>query len=81
MDVPAVLVSFGLGHPLTRFAVTTTAVGAGLVMYKPDLMFEGDAPRPWSVVVGSDESLPVKSTPTPWWLVAISAGAASAMFL
>jgi len=81
MQVPQILASVGLGHPLTRFAVTTAVVGSSLVMLQPDLMFEGDAPRPWSLVVGDDESLPIQSTPTPWWLVAISAGALSAMFL
>ena len=62
-----------LTTPARRFAAGALATGGLLVSARPEAMFEDEQPRPWSMVVDSDETT-VTPTMLPWWLAAGGVG-------
>jgi hypothetical protein len=86
--VDTVLTTAGLYTPTRRFLGVAALVGGILYYYKPDSMFFDGYPRPWSWMSkpgggGGDHPLNSVIPPTslPWWLAALLAGAAAALFL
>lgn len=66
---------FGLNTPLLRMCGVTAAVGVGLFWLRPPSLFESDGePKPW--ILWSSNGVT-----TPWWLVALLLGLASATFI
>jgi hypothetical protein len=66
---------FGLTTPLLRLTGVTVAVSVALFWMKPPSLFENDGePKPW-ILWGTN------GVTTPWWLVALLLGLASATFV
>ena len=65
--------SIGLTQPWMRFLGAAGIAGGILLLTKPQLMFEGDQVRPWSLLVDAEEST-VRPTPVPIWIVIIMSG-------
>jgi hypothetical protein len=68
-----------LTTPLRRFAAVSAATGVALVVAQPEGMFFQGVPRPFSAIT-SETDADIPTTMVPWWLAAVSAGAAVGLF-
>lgn len=74
-----VLQQIGLGTPGRRLMGVGLGTAGLLYLLKPHTFFDHDGhPRPWSVTCHDSRLDPV---PVPWWMAAILAGTAAAVFI